>query len=61
MSVEELTGGDGKSPIGISNAALGEVTQPLGQGRAESIRYAGAWRFESKGSNAFLTDFAYEA
>ncbi len=61
MSVEETIGGDGENPIVITNAALGAVTQPLRQGRAESIRYAGAWTFEAKGTNAFVTDFAYEA
>lgn len=61
MNVEELTGGDGKSPIVISNASLGAVTQPLRQARAESIRFAGSWAFESQGTNAFVTDFAYES
>jgi hypothetical protein len=61
MDAEELTGGDGKSAIVISNALLGAVTQPLRQGRAGTIRYAGAWSFEATGTNAFITDFAYEA
>lgn len=61
MDVAEITGMDGRTPIVISNAPLGAVAQPLRQGRSGRISYAGPWRYESSGTNAFLTEFRYEA
>lgn len=59
--VNELTGMDGTSPIVIGNAPLGAVAQPLRQAKADTIRYRGPWRFDSTGTNSFITDFRYEA
>lgn len=61
LEVTELVGGDGQSPVTLTNAPLGAVTQPLRQGRADRIRYSGPWRTEVTGSNGFLADFRYEA
>lgn len=61
VAVGELTGMDGQKPIVISNAPLGAVPQPLRQGKAERINYQGPWRYDSTGTNAFITEFRYEA
>jgi hypothetical protein len=58
-SVSELKGGDGQSPAVITNAPLGAVTQPLRQGRSDSLRYDGHSSFTTEGRNAFLTEFRY--
>ena len=58
--IEELKGGDGKSPAVISNAPFGAVTQPVRKGKAGIVRYDHFWKAEVDGTNAFLTEFRYE-
>ena len=61
MDTDELTGGDGKTPPVISNAALAVAPQPLRVAKAGRIRYDGAWKFEVSGTNGFTTEFKYAA
>jgi len=59
MEAEELVGMDGESPGVIANPQLGAITQPVRQGRAGAVSYAGVWEMEFSGTNSFVTDFAY--
>ena len=61
MSGEEIKGMDGKTAPVISNPALSVVPQPMRVGKADAIRYTGAWKFETSGTNSFITEFKYEA
>ncbi len=61
MDVEESRGMDGSSPTVITNPPLGAVTQPVRQGRSNSVKYDDAWNFETSERNAFITEFAYES
>jgi hypothetical protein len=58
--IEELKGGDGKTPAVITNAPFGAVTQPVRKGQAGVVRYDHFWKAEVDGTNAFLTEFRYE-
>lgn len=59
---QELIGMDGSNPAVISNPTVwAGVTQPLRQGKADRIRYAGGWTFDSSGTNSFITEFKYES
>lgn len=60
MDVEESRGMDGSSATVITNPPLGAVTQPVRQGRSNSVKYDDAWSFETSERNAFITEFAYE-
>jgi hypothetical protein len=59
--VEELRGMDGNRPVVIDNPQLAAVTQPVRQGRSTKLRYDGAFSFETKERNSFITEFRYEA
>jgi hypothetical protein len=59
--IEEGKGADGKNPIVISNQPFGAVTQPVRKGTAGTVRYDHFWKAEVDGTNAFLTEFRYEA
>lgn len=61
MQAEELKGMDGKTAPVVSNPALSVVPQPMRVGKAATIRYSGAWKFETSGTNSFITEFKYEA
>ena len=61
VSVEEMTGMDGASPIVIANPLLGAVTQPIRQARSSELAYRGHWSFEADGTNGFMAEFSYEA
>ena len=52
---------DSDRPIVIDNPQLGAVTQPLRQARSSKLRYDGAFSFETKERNSFITEFRYEA
>jgi hypothetical protein len=61
VDAQELVGMDGKRPSIIDNPpnwAL--VPQPIRQAQAERIRYHDVWRFETSGTNSFITEFRYE-
>lgn len=59
--VEELRGMDGDRPVVIDNPLLGAVTQPVRQARSSTLRYDGAFSFETEERNSFITEFHYEA
>jgi len=61
MQAEELKGMDGKTAPVITNPALSVVPQPMRVGKAAKIHYTGAWKFETSGTNSFITEFKYEA
>jgi|GEM_PF-5431559 len=37
------------------------ATQPLRQGKADRIHYAGGWTFDTSDTNSFITEFKYES
>ncbi len=59
MRAEQSVGMDGQNPSVITNPPFGAVPQPVRQGRSVEVRYDGAWRFSTKGRNAFFTEFTY--
>lgn len=59
---QELVGMDGTHPAVITNPTVwAGVEQPLRQGKAERIHYAGGWTFDSSDTNSFISEFKYEA
>jgi hypothetical protein len=58
---QELVGMDGLHPAVITNPTVwAGVVQPLRQGKADRIHYAGNWTFDSTDTNSFITEFRYE-
>ncbi|HEY8677953.1 MAG TPA: DUF1326 domain-containing protein [Candidatus Dormibacteraeota bacterium] len=59
---QELVGMDGVNPAVISNPTVwAGATQPLRQGKADRIHYAGGWTFDTSDTNSFITEFKYES
>lgn len=61
MDSEELKGMDGKTAPVISNPLLSVVPQAMRVAKSGKVRYDGAWKFETSGTNGFTTEFKYEA
>jgi len=58
---QELVGMDGLHPAVITNPTIwAGVAQPLRQGKADRIHYAGGWTFDSSDTNSFITELKYE-
>jgi hypothetical protein len=60
MQVAEL-GPESEDAMFFKDAPFMVVPQGLRQARSQSVRYRGAWNFETSGSNAFINEFRYEA
>ncbi|MBI4276820.1 MAG: DUF1326 domain-containing protein, partial [Armatimonadetes bacterium] len=61
VQAQELVGMDGKNPTVIDNPTVwAVVAQPVRQGKADAIHYAGAWAFDAAGTNSFITEFRYD-
>ena len=60
MEAEEMVGLDGTSAATISNpTSWALVTTPLRQAAARRIDYRGAWTFQARDTNSYLTEFEY--
>jgi hypothetical protein len=60
MEAEEMVGLDGTSAATISNpTSWALVTTPLRQAAARRIDYRGAWMFQARDTNSYLTEFEY--
>jgi hypothetical protein len=60
MQVAEL-GPESEDAMFFKDAPFMVVPQGLRQARSQSVRYRGAWNFETSGRNAFINEFRYEA
>jgi hypothetical protein len=61
MRCEELLEEGKDQPTVFTDAPFMAVPQGLRQGRGETLRYSGAWNFETSGRNAFINEFRYES
>jgi len=57
---EDVVGMDGARATVISNPQLAAVTQPLRQAVSQRLYFDDGWSIDTKGSNAFTTEFRYE-
>jgi len=61
IDAEDVVGMDNSRATVISNPQLGAVTQPLRQAVSQRLHFDDGWSVDTKGSNAFTTEFSYGA